>query len=144
MNRPINSDESVENDAQAGAHPGEVFGLPDRGRYSIAPLPRRFLSMCLDWAAAAAVSFLAFHYDPLATLALFLAQVTVMQTLFGASLGQFLTGLRVLPVTGRSPMLLRALVRSAIMLSVISAFVVNENRQTLHDLVAGVVVVRSQ
>ncbi len=143
MNRPINSDEPVASEGQGAGYPGEAFGLPEHGTRSIAPLPRRFLSMCLDWAAAAAASFFAFHYDPLATLGLFLAQIVLMQTLFGASLGQFLTGLRMLPVTRRSPMLVRALVRSSIMLSVISAFVVNDNRQTLHDLVAGVVVVRA-
>lgn len=142
MNPPINRDEPAETQG-GGAYPGKALVPPEHGSRSVAPLPQRFLSLCLDWAAAAAVSFFAFHYDPGATLGLFLAQVIVMQTLFGASLGQFLTGLRVLPVTGRAPMLVRALVRSIIMLSVISAFVVNDNRQTLHDLVAGVAIVRA-
>lgn len=143
MNSSLNSDESVSSASKSDSFSGAGLGLPDQGSGSLAPIPLRFLSTCIDWAAAAAVSAAVFHYDPLATLLLFLAQIILMQTLFGASIGQFVTSLRVLPITGRSPMIARAVVRSAVMLSIISAFVMNDNRQTLHDLVAGVVVVRA-
>ena len=48
---------------------------------------------------------------------------------------------RVVPVSGRSPMLLRAVVRTALMLLVLPAVVWNRDTQPLHDVVAGTAVV---
>ncbi|MDO5644940.1 MAG: RDD family protein [Dermabacter sp.] len=123
--------------------PGSTWGLPQQGPGSVAGYGRRFISLCLDWGASLALSALVFQSDALATLLIFVAQLILMQTLFGASIGQFITGLRVRPVTGQLPMIARATIRSLVMLTLISALVRSRDLQPLHDMAAGTAVVRA-
>lgn len=128
---------------QEGYVRGSDIGLPPSGSGSVAPFGRRFASLLLDWFGCAAVSALVFHSDPVATLSLFAALNIVMLTLFGATPAQLILGLRVQPVSGRLPMLVRALIRTALLLLVIPAVVWDRNAQPLHDVAAGTSVVRA-
>ncbi|ATG51931.1 RDD family protein [Brachybacterium vulturis] len=120
---------------------GSSLGLPPQGPGSVAPFWRRPLSLAIDWGLCMLVSALVFSGDALANLVLFFAVNVLFLSLFGATPGQFVLRLRVLPVTGRSPMVLRALVRTTLMLLLLPAVVWNRDSQPLHDVVAGTAVV---
>ena len=120
---------------------GSSLGLPADGPGAVAPFWRRPLSLLLDWGLCMLVSALVFSGDPLANLVLFVAVNLLFLSLFGATPGQFVLRVRVLPVSGRSPMILRAAVRTVLMLLLLPAVVWNRDAQPLHDVVAGTAVV---
>ena len=120
---------------------GSALGLPPQGRGAVAPFWRRPLTLIVDWGLCLALSALLLGGDPLANLLLFAALNVLFVTLFGATPGQFLLRVRVLSVSGRSPLLLRAVVRTALMLLLLPAVVWNRDGQPLHDVVAGTAVV---
>jgi uncharacterized RDD family membrane protein YckC len=122
--------------------PGTALGLPAAGSGAVAGFGRRVLSMLIDWTLTVVISVLAFDYDPLATLLLFAALNVLFLTLFGATPGQFALRLRVLPVSRRTPMVLRALLRTATMMLILPAVVWNRDTQPLHDVIAGTAVIR--
>lgn len=121
---------------------GSDLGLPADGAGSVAPVWRRPLTLIVDWALSVGIAMLLFNYHELAVLGSFVVLNLLFISLFGATPGQFLLRLRVLPVSGRSPMLLRALVRTVLILLIIPAVVWNRNAQPLQDVVAGTAVVR--
>lgn len=121
---------------------GADLGLPAEGSGSVAGFGRRLVGLAVDWGLAVAASMFFFSYDSVATLSIFAALNLLFQTLFGATPGQLALGLRVTPVRGRAPMLLRTVIRTALMLLVIPAVVWNRDRQPLHDVAAGTAVVR--
>lgn len=120
---------------------GSSLGLPAEGTGSVAPFWRRPLSLVVDWGLCLLVSALVFSGDPLANLILFVVVNVLFLSLFGATPGQFALRLRVMPVSGRSPMILRAAVRTALMLLLLPAVVWNRDSQPLHDVAAGTAVV---
>lgn len=121
---------------------GSSIGLPAQGPGSVAPFWRRPLSLVADWGLCMLVSALVFSGDALANLVLFVVVNLLFLSLFGATPGQYVLKLRVMPVSGRSPMILRALVRAVLMLLLLPAVVWNRDSQPLHDVVAGTAVVR--
>lgn len=121
---------------------GSALGLPATGSGSVAPFWRRPLALVLDWALCLGISALVFDGAALADLVLFAVINVLFLTLFGATPGQFITRVKVVPVRGRSPMLLRAAVRTALMLLLLPAVVYNRDAQPLQDVVAGTAAVR--
>lgn len=120
---------------------GSSLGLPADGPGSVAPFWRRPLALLIDWGLCMLLSALVFQGDALANLLLFVAMNVLFLTLFGATPGQFLLKMRVLPVRGRTPMIGRALVRTALILLLLPAVVWNRDAQPLHDVAAGTAVV---
>lgn len=127
--------------AHEGYVKGSSLGLPAEGRGSVGPFWRRLVSLLIDWGLCMLVSAFVFNGDALANLVLFVAVNLLFLTLFGSTPGQFVLRLRVVPVRGRSPMLLRAVVRIVLMLLLLPAAVWNRDRQPLHDVVAGTAVI---
>lgn len=121
---------------------GSAIGLPPSGPGSPAPFLRRVLTLFIDWGLCLGVSWIVAGGDALLTSALFIALNVTMLTLWGATPGQLLLRLRIVPVRGQTPMLLRALLRTALMLLVLPAAFWNRDLQPLHDAVAGTAVVR--
>ena len=128
--------------AEEGYVKGSGIGLPADGPGSVAPFWKRPLTLVVDWGLCMAVSALVFDGDALANLLLFVSVNVLFLTLLGATPGQFLLRLRVTPVAGGSPMILRALVRTVLMLLLLPAVVWNKDAQPLHDVAAGTAVVR--
>ena len=126
---------------ETGYVKGSSLGLPAEGPGSVAPFWRRPLSVVIDWGLCMLVSTLVFEGDALANLVLFVMMNVLFLTLFGATVGQFVLKLRVRPVRGRSPMLLRAVVRTVMILLLLPAVVWNKDAQPLHDVAAGTAVV---
>lgn len=127
--------------AEEGYVKGSSLGLPPQGSGAVAPFWRRPLSLVVDWGLCMLVSALVFSGDALANLVLFIVVNVLFLSLFGATPGQFALRLRVMPVSGRSPMVLRALVRTTLMLLLLPAVVWNRDSQPLHDVVAGTAVI---
>ena len=128
--------------AEEGYVKGSSLGLPAEGPGSVAPFWRRPLSLVIDWALCMAISFAVFSGDALANLVLFVAVNILFLTLFGVTPGQYVMRLRVRPVRGGSPMIIRAAIRTAAMLLLLPAVVWNRDHQPLHDVVAGTAVIR--
>ncbi|NMA78721.1 MAG: RDD family protein [Actinomycetales bacterium] len=120
---------------------GSAIGLPADGPGAVAPFWRRPLSTVIDWALCMLISALFLEGDALANLLLFASMNVLFLTLFGATPGQFVLRLRVMPVRGRTPMIGRAVVRTALILLLLPAVIWNRDAQPLHDAAAGTAVV---
>lgn len=122
--------------------PGSTWGLPASGPGSVAPIGRRFFSYLVDWGISLGLSVLV-SGGAAWVWVIFTAMCVLLLTLVGATGGQFLLGLRVRPVTGRLPMVLRALIRTVLLDLLIPTLVWNRERQPLQDVLAGTAVVRA-
>jgi len=142
---------------------GARLGLPGTGRGAAAPFGRRLLALAVDWFACLLISA-AFaptpdavvgllRGDPVVTLAVFAVENVLLVATLGHTLGHRVAGLRVrplpvaddgraLPDDGRPPGLLRAAVRTALLLLVVPAVVQDGNGRALHDRAAGTALVR--
>lgn len=123
--------------------PGSRLGLPADGSGSVAPFGRRVLSLLIDWGLCLLVSQFTAKGAPMATLALFAAENILLISLFGLTVGQLVMRVRVTPVAGRMPILVRSLLRTALLLLVIPGIIWNRDRQPLHDVAAATAVVRA-
>lgn len=121
---------------------GSALGLPAEGPDAVAPVWRRPLTLVVDWGLSVAIAMLFFQYHELAVLGTFIVVNVLFISLFGATPGQLVLRVRVLPVRGRWPMPLRALVRTLLVLLIIPAVVWNRDAQPLQDVAVGTVVVR--
>lgn len=122
---------------------GSGLGLPASGPGSVAPIGLRFVSYAIDWSLCLVLSLLLHDTSPALVWPLFTAMNLVLLTLFGATVGQFVLRLRVVPVTRRWPMVLRALVRTLLLLLLLPTLVWNRDGQPLQDVAAGTAVVRA-
>ena len=123
--------------------PGSRYGVPADGPGSPARLGIRFTSWIIDALVSAGGAYLAFGPTNWGSTAVFLAINLLMLPLFGATIGQFFCGLRLMPVSGRSPMVLRALIRTLLMALLIPLVIQGRDRQLGHDMAAGVLVIRA-
>jgi uncharacterized RDD family membrane protein YckC len=123
------------------AYPGEKFGLPDKGPGSVAGMGRRLGALLIDWVVCTLIALAAFH-DQYWTLAVFAAQDYVLTALTGLTLGKRLTGIRVARLDGRPVGFLWALVRTALLLTVVPPLVADRDLRGLHDRAANTVVIR--
>jgi hypothetical protein len=127
---------------QEGYVRGARLGLPAEGPGSVAPVGRRFLSLCIDWVLVSVASYLLLDYEPLATLILFAAENLLFMTLFGATIGQLAMRIAVRPVRGRMPMLVRVLIRTVLLMLVVPSMFWNKDGQPVQDVAARTAVVR--
>ncbi len=122
---------------------GSGLGLPASGPGSVASIGLRFVSYAIDWSLCLVASLLLHDSSPALVWPLFTAMNVVLLTLFGATAGQFVLRLRVVPVARRWPMVLRALVRTVLLLLLLPTLVWNRDGQPLQDVAAGTAVVRA-
>ncbi len=108
----------------------------------MAGLGRRIVALLVDWAISSAISAGFFHYDPLATLAVFAVMTWLMLSTLGATIGHVAAGLAVRRLDRGLPGPLRALVRTVLLCLVIPAVVWGADGRGLHDMAAGTVVTR--
>ena len=110
---------------------------------------RRVVAFLVDWFASVLVAVLAFPQFPygsngsmLATLAVFVVEITVLTWLTGASFGQRLVRLRVVAIDGGRVPMWRVLVRTLLICLVIPAVVYDDDGRGVHDRLAHTRVVR--
>jgi len=81
----------------------------------------------------------------LTVLALFFAEVAILSALQGASLGHKIFGIRIVRFTdGGAISPIAALIRSALLVSVIFAITFDENGRGMHERFSGSVLTRGQ
>jgi uncharacterized RDD family membrane protein YckC len=133
--------------------PGQDFGLPEFGPGSIAGWSRRFGALLIDWLLCSVVT-VAFFYHPQAghtatvlsqprlwTPAVFGVEDFLLTALTGFTIGKRLLGVRVVRLDGR-PVGLWALPRTALLMLVIPAIMMDRDLRGFHDKAAGTAVVR--
>lgn len=121
------------------------LGLPASGPGSRATLGRRVVALIVDWAAAGAMSYAFFAYDPWATLGIFALMNLILVASVGSTLGHRLLGLRVRRLHDAGPHVVgfaRSTARAFLLCLVIPAVVWDSSGRGLHDVAAGTVIVR--
>jgi uncharacterized RDD family membrane protein YckC len=113
-------------------------------------LGRRFAALMVDWlacyfivaASAGGLGAMAPNRS-LTVLALFFAEVAILSALQGASLGHKIFGIRIVRFTdGGAISPIAALIRSALLVSVIFAVTFDENGRGMHERFSGSVLTR--
>lgn len=150
--RSAQPDKSAQPGGSAQPYRGQLIGLPPSGPGSLAPTGRRILAFVLDVLAAGLVASLFAPRQDLPGLAAHLPgqwsliplalDYLIGLLLFGRSLGMYLTGLRVIRVDARLPVgPLRALVRTALLVTLIPALVADQDFRGLHDRLTNTAVI---
>ena len=129
---------------------GQRLGLPESGSGSVAGFGRRLAALAIDWLACLVLVRLFLpHIDygtptsSLATLGVFVAEITVFTWLVGASFGQRLLGLAVVRVGGGARLgPVGSLLRSLQIALLVPAVIWDRDGRGLHDRSVGTVGVR--
>lgn len=124
---------------QAEDYPGRALGYPEHGAGSIATFRRRLAGLVIDWGLCLVVSAAFFPAAPLATLAIFVAEQTLLVGTVGGAVGHRLAGIVVTTLDGHLPGIGRAAVRACLLGLVIPALVFTEDSRAGHDVLSGTV-----
>jgi len=139
---------TVPDDDGAGA---AGTGLPATGPGSAAPLGRRVAAYLVDSVVSALIAAL-FVPDPvdvrrgILTLGVFVLQYLLLGSLTGQTIGMRLLGLRMVRPAepGAPPGFLAMAIRTALLVLLVPAVVMDRDNRGLHDRAAQVVVVRDR
>ena len=128
------------------AYRGQRLGLPESGPGSLATQGRRLGALVVDWVIAEVIA-VAFGWHPSSaqgqwgTIAIFGAEHLVLLSIWGATLGKRLFGLRVGKLGGPlTP--LHVILRTVLLLLVVPAVIWDRDGRGLHDRLAGTVEIR--
>ncbi|MFQ1000951.1 RDD family protein [Modestobacter sp. SSW1-42] len=139
----------ARDDASPSQQParGAALGLPAEGPGSLAPFGRRIAAYLVDSVAAAFVAGLvtAPELPRLWSLPAFGVITVVFLALTGQTPGMRLLGLRLAhPNTGQRLALWRAVVRTALLMLLVPALVVDGDGRGLHDRLTDTAVIRDR
>jgi len=123
------------------AYPGQQLGLPERGPGSVSSMPRRVLALFIDWLLSMVIAYWLTH-SQFWTIAVFAVEVYVLTALGGSTVGKRLVGIRTVRIGGGPVGFGWALVRTAILLTVVPPLLTDRDLRGLHDRAANTVVVR--
>jgi len=126
---------------KAEAYPGQRLGLPEQGPGSVASMPRRLLALLIDWLLSMLIAYWLTR-SQFWTIAVFAVEDYVLTALIGTTVGKRLAGIRVIRVGGGPVGLGWALVRTAILLTVVPPLLTDRDLRGLHDRASDTVVVR--
>ena len=101
----------------------------------------RIVAYLIDSVACAVISYGLFR-DQVWTLAIFAVEVLALTALAGGSAGQIARGLRVVRVDGHPLGVLRAALRTVLLLLLVPALIWDRDGRGLHDRLSGAVQVR--
>jgi uncharacterized RDD family membrane protein YckC len=127
--------------ADKPAYPGQRFGLPEHGPGSVASMPRRVLALFIDWLLCLLIAD-GLTRSPAWTIVIFAVEVYVLTATIGITVGKRLVGIRVIRTNGGAVGPLWALVRTAILLTVIPPLLSDRDLRGLHDRASDTVVIR--
>jgi|SRR5271156_122088 uncharacterized RDD family membrane protein YckC len=125
----------------ANAYPGKQFGLPERGPMSAAGMPRRLAALFIDWLLCMVIAY-GLLRSPLWTIVVFAVEVFMLTALTGFTVGKRLVGIRVMRTNGGPVGFRWALLRTAILLTVVPPLLTDRDLRGLHDRAADTIVVR--
>jgi uncharacterized RDD family membrane protein YckC len=123
------------------AYPGQFLGLPERGPGSVSSMPRRVLALFIDWLLSMVIAVWLTH-SQFWTVAVFAVEVFVLTALGGSTVGKRLAGIRTIRIGGGPVGFGWALVRTAILLTVVPPLLTDRDLRGLHDRAANTIVVR--
>jgi RDD family protein len=138
-----NNSQNKQNKQNKETHPypGQQLGLPERGPGSVSSMPRRVLALFIDWLLSMVIAYWLTH-SQFWTIAVFAVEVYVLTALGGSTVGKRLVGIRTVRVGGGPVGFGWALVRTAILLTVVPPLLTDRDLRGLHDRAANTVVVR--
>jgi hypothetical protein len=126
---------------ETDAYPGQQFGLPKQGPGSVASTSRRILALFIDWLLSLVIAVWLTH-SPLWTIVVFAIEVFLLTALGGSTVGKRLVGIRTIRVGGGPVGFGLALVRTAILLTVVLPLLTDGDLRGLHDRASDTIVVR--
>ena len=133
--------DTAKSTAKSTAYPGQRFGLPDRGPGSVASMPRRLLALLIDWLLSMLIAYWLTH-SQFWTIAVFAVEVWVLTATTGFTVGKRLVGIRTVRINGGPVGFRWALLRTAILLTVVPPLLTDRDLRGLHDRAANTIVVR--
>jgi hypothetical protein len=122
-------------------YPGQQFGLPERGPGSVSSMPRRVVALFIDWLLSMIIAYWLTH-SQFWTIAVFAIEVYVLTALGGITVGKRLVGIRTVRIGGGPVGFGWALVRTAILLTVVPPLLTDRDLRGLHDRASNTIVVR--
>jgi uncharacterized RDD family membrane protein YckC len=128
-------------DPKHPAYPGQGFGLPERGPGSVSGMARRLLALFIDWLLCMVIAYWLTH-SQFWTIAVFAIEDYLGTALTGFTVGKRLVGIRVIRTNGGPVGLRWALVRTALLLTVVPPLLTDRDLRGLHDRAADSIVVR--
>jgi hypothetical protein len=126
---------------KAEAYPGQRFGLPERGSGSVASMPRRVLALLIDWLLSMLIAYW-LTGSQFWTIVVFAVEVYVLTATTGFTVGKRLVGIRTIRTNGGLIGFWWALVRTAILLTVIPPLLTDRDLRGLHDRASDTIVIR--
>jgi uncharacterized RDD family membrane protein YckC len=108
---------------------------------SVASMPRRMLALLIDWLLCMLIAWWLTR-SQFWTIAVFTIEVLVLTALTGFTVGKRLLGIRVIRTNGALVGFRWALVRTAILLTVVPPLLTDRDLRGLHDRAADTIVVR--
>ena len=135
------TDPATSQNKRTRAYPGQQLGLPERGPGSVSSLPRRLLALLIDWLLSMVIAYWLTH-SQFWTIAVFAIETYVLTALGGSTVGKRIVGIRTVRVGGGPVGFGWALVRTAILLTVVPPLLTDRDLRGLHDRAANTVVVR--
>jgi uncharacterized RDD family membrane protein YckC len=128
------------------SYPGEDLGLPETGADSIASMSRRLGAIFIDWILCTFIVVAIIRPGrpdvEYWTLLIFAAQDYLLTALTGFTIGKRLLRIRAVRLDGKMIGLAWGLLRTALLLIVIPALLVNRDMRGLHDRASNTAVVR--
>jgi uncharacterized RDD family membrane protein YckC len=153
--RPRNTTTKVaSSEDDTPAYPGKRFGLPKDGPMSVAPMGRRLIALVVDWALCYliassivrhnvfAVTDARYQDANLLALLIFAAEVYLLTSISGLTVGKRLLGIRTIRTNGGAPGFKWAALRTVLLLCVIPACLSDRDLRGMHDRAADTIVVR--
>ncbi len=128
--------------SQAPAYPGQRFGLPERGSGSVASMPRRVLALFIDWLLSMLIAYWLTRSQAW-TIAVFAVEVYVLTATTGFTVGKRLVGIRTIRTNGGLIGFRWALVRTAILLTVVPPLLTDRDLRGMHDRASDTIVVQA-
>lgn len=128
----------------AQVYPGQRLGRPDSGPGSVARFGPRMVAILIDWLIALGLAALLVPYDlqNLVTIWIWFGLTAVAVGFTGHSLGHFIMGMQVQTMDGYAPGLWRGILRSALIVPVIPALIMDADQRGLQDRAVGTVLVK--
>ena len=140
LTAPAATDATPATSKKTPAYPGQFLGLPERGPGSVASMPRRVLALCIDWLLSMVIAYWLTH-SQFWTIAVFAIETYVLTALGGSTVGKRLLGIRTVRIGGDQVGFGWALVRTAILLTVVPPLLTDRDLRGLHDRASDTIVV---
>jgi hypothetical protein len=141
LTAPAVSDADQATSKKTAGYPGQHLGLPERGPGSVASMPRRLLALLIDWLLSMLIAYWLTH-SQFWTIAVFAIETYLLTALGGSTVGKRLVGIRTVRIGGGPVGFGWALVRTAILLTVVPPLLTDRDLRGLHDRASDTIVVR--